>query len=253
MRNTSLSSILKALKRVEESGQAEEPLIHPPLAYETASLRPFWRQKGWFSGRNRGYVLASVVVLAIAGGAYYRWATDVAAPPAAGTANEVRAQLPPRPPDPAPPTVSAPPRTAPPRPAPPSAQAPPDTVSAPVQAPPPTSRVRPRESPSLPPADPRTSPARSPATPPERTETSRPAPPRTAEDNLSRLDESKLKVMAIAWTSEPARRLAVVNGHIVKEGESVEGFSVTQIRKDDIIVNDGGRSWRVELNLKKQP
>ncbi|MCU0590448.1 MAG: general secretion pathway protein GspB [Desulfobacterales bacterium] len=45
----------------------------------------------------------------------------------------------------------------------------------------------------------------------------------------------------------------MVNGHIVKEGESVEGFSVTQIRKDDIIVNDGGRSWRVELNLKGQP
>jgi hypothetical protein len=67
------------------------------------------------------------------------------------------------------------------------------------------------------------------------------------------LDESKLKVMAIAWATEPSRRLAVVNGHIVKEGESVEGFSVTQIRKDDIIVNDGGRSWRVELNLKGQP
>jgi hypothetical protein len=67
------------------------------------------------------------------------------------------------------------------------------------------------------------------------------------------LDESKLKVMAIAWTTEASRRLAVVNGHIVKEGESVEGFSVTQIRKDDIIVNDGGRSWRVELNLKGQP
>jgi len=70
---------------------------------------------------------------------------------------------------------------------------------------------------------------------------------------LSRLDEAKLKVMAIAWADDPARRLAVVNGHIVKEGESVEGFSVTQIRKDDLIVNDGSRSWRVELNLKTQP
>jgi hypothetical protein len=59
--------------------------------------------------------------------------------------------------------------------------------------------------------------------------------------------------MAIAWATDPARRLAVVNGHIVKEGESVEGFSITQIRKDDIIVNDGNRSYRVELNLKRQP
>lgn len=86
----------------------------------------------------------------------------------------------------------------------------------------------------------------------DRSERGRAPAPRTAEDNLSRIDESKLKVMAIAWAAEPSRRLAVVNGHIVKEGESVEGFSVTQIRKDDIIVNDGSRSWRVELNLKGQ-
>jgi hypothetical protein len=58
--------------------------------------------------------------------------------------------------------------------------------------------------------------------------------------------------MAIAWFQDPARRLAVVNGHIVKEGESVEGYSVTKIRKDDIIVTEGGRSWRVELNLKNR-
>jgi hypothetical protein len=70
---------------------------------------------------------------------------------------------------------------------------------------------------------------------------------------LARLDDSKLKVMAIAWAEDRQKRLAVVNGHIVKEGESVEGFSITQIRKDDLIVNDGARSWRVELNLKTQP
>jgi hypothetical protein len=87
---------------------------------------------------------------------------------------------------------------------------------------------------------------------PERGGAARPAPSRSAADSLDRLEESKLKVMAIAWAPDPGRRLAVVNGHIVKEGESVEGYSVTQIRKDDIIVNDGGRSWRVELNLKSQ-
>jgi hypothetical protein len=58
--------------------------------------------------------------------------------------------------------------------------------------------------------------------------------------------------MAIAWFEDPTRRLAVVNGHIVKEGESVEGYSVTRIRKDDIIVSDGSRSYRVELNLKNK-
>jgi hypothetical protein len=99
----------------------------------------------------------------------------------------------------------------------------------------------------------RPSSARSLASPSERSDKNRQDAPRTADDALSRLDESKLKVMAIAWSGDPSRRLAVVNGHIVKEGESVDGFSVTQIRKDDIVVNDGGRSWRVELNLKTPP
>jgi len=65
-----------------------------------------------------------------------------------------------------------------------------------------------------------------------------------------RLDESKLKLQAIAWSKNAAQRIAVINGHIVREGESVEGFSVNQIRQDDIIVNDGVESWQVEFRLK---
>jgi hypothetical protein len=65
-----------------------------------------------------------------------------------------------------------------------------------------------------------------------------------------RLDDSKLKLQAIAWSNDVAQRIAVVNGHIVREGESVEGYSVTQIRPDDIIVNDGTESWRLEFGLK---
>ena len=65
-----------------------------------------------------------------------------------------------------------------------------------------------------------------------------------------RLDDSKLQLQAIAWSKNAAQRIAVINGHIVREGESVEGFSVTQIRQDDIIVNDGTQSWQVEFRLK---
>ena len=65
-----------------------------------------------------------------------------------------------------------------------------------------------------------------------------------------RLEESKLQLQAIAWSDDAARRIAVVNGHVVREGESVEGFSITQIRKDDIIVNDGTETWQVEFRLK---
>jgi hypothetical protein len=130
----------------------------------------------------------------------------------------------------------------------PHAKAPP-----PVQAPPPSSRIRPSDG-GGPAPETRPPAASKSSAPQERTSAGRPpAGSRSPEDSLSRLDESKLKVMAIAWFEDGARRLAVVNGHIVKEGESVEGYSIARIRKDDIIVNDGSRSWRVELNLKTQP
>ena len=76
------------------------------------------------------------------------------------------------------------------------------------------------------------------------------SPLKQVSRSYRRLDDSKLKLQAIAWSNDVAQRIAVINGHIVREGESVEGFSVTQIRQDDIIVNDGTESWRLEFGLK---
>lgn len=262
-----MSSILKALKRVEESGPADDGASRPLRPGDTPPLRLSrrWRPQAWFAGRNRIGWLIAALALAGAVAGYHWWTAETAAPPVPETAKEVRAALPARPTNAAPQAVAPPVRTVQPRAGRPPAPAPEPAVgdaqtspevnpALPIQAPPPTSRVRPREGSSgPPPAEARPSPAKRPAPPAERADAARPSAPRTAEDGLSRLDDSKLKVMAIAWATDPSRRLAVVNGHIVKEGETVEGFSVTQIRKDDIIVNEGGRSWRVELNLKSQP
>lgn len=76
------------------------------------------------------------------------------------------------------------------------------------------------------------------------------SPVKQVSRSYRRLDESKLELQAIAWSSDADQRIAVINGHVVREGESVEGFSVTQIRQDDIIVNDGTESWRLEFGLK---
>ncbi len=73
--------------------------------------------------------------------------------------------------------------------------------------------------------------------------------PRVAR-SYQRLDDSKLKLQAIAWSKEAAQRLAVINGHIVREGESVDGFLVNQIRQEDVVVNDGSASWQLEFGLK---
>lgn len=254
-----MSSILKALKKIETAGAPEEPRGQgaPYELQAVFSSRPGAR---WYSRRGVLCLLAAVLVAAGAT-AYYVWPDG--SPPSQTTAvtREVRSPLPsgqvaPPAPQPARPIPAPPPAPAPrsrqsvdgPLPAGSQAKAPP-----PIQAPPPSSRIRPQDGggPSTTETRPQLAQRNSPAQ--ERAAAGRPVGSRSPEDSLSRLEESKLKVMAIAWADDPARRLAVVNGHIVKEGESVEGYSVMQIRKDDIIVNDGGRSWRVELNLKSQP
>jgi len=66
-----------------------------------------------------------------------------------------------------------------------------------------------------------------------------------------RLDDSKLKLQALAWSDDAARRMAVINGRIVHEGESVDGYQVLKIREEDVVVDGGGKSWRLEFGLQQ--
>lgn len=68
---------------------------------------------------------------------------------------------------------------------------------------------------------------------------------------LPLFSDSKLKLQAIAWAHEASQRLAVINNRIVREGDSVDGYSIIQIRSEDVIVNDGTESWRLEFSLAK--
>ena len=71
-----------------------------------------------------------------------------------------------------------------------------------------------------------------------------------SEVQYDRLADAEFKLQAIAWFDEAAKRLAVINGRIIREGESVNGYTVRQIRPDDVLVNDGSNTWRVEFGLK---
>jgi hypothetical protein len=73
----------------------------------------------------------------------------------------------------------------------------------------------------------------------------------TGLDSLSTITDSKLRLQAIAWSDDATRRMAVINNQIVREGGVVDGYTVTKIRKDDVIVNDGSASWRLEFSLKQ--
>ena len=70
-------------------------------------------------------------------------------------------------------------------------------------------------------------------------------------ETYDRVDDSKLKLQALAWSDDSARRMAVVNGRIVHEGESVDGYLIVDIRSDDIIVSTGGKSYLLKFGLQQ--
>jgi hypothetical protein len=60
-----------------------------------------------------------------------------------------------------------------------------------------------------------------------------------------RLKDGKLKLQAIAYANDPKKRIAVINNRVVHEGESIEGFLVSQIDREAVIVREGGENWKL--------
>jgi len=84
------------------------------------------------------------------------------------------------------------------------------------------------------------------------TATGAPKPVRNrSSENYDRITGSNLKLQALAWSEEADRRMAVINGSIVHEGESVDGYQVLKIRAEDVVVRKGGKSWRLEFGLQQ--
>ncbi len=63
-------------------------------------------------------------------------------------------------------------------------------------------------------------------------------------------NDSRFELQAIAWSSDPKNRIAVINGRILREGESIERVLVTHIGKDDVIFKDGRNEWRQVFRIK---
>jgi hypothetical protein len=76
-------------------------------------------------------------------------------------------------------------------------------------------------------------------------------PPAPAKVAYERLSDSKMKLQALAWSADVDRRMAVINGRIVREGESVDGYQIMQIREEDVVLREGGRSFRLEFAAQR--
>ena len=61
---------------------------------------------------------------------------------------------------------------------------------------------------------------------------------------LKRSNQTKIDLQAIAWASDPKSRLAVINGLILKEGESIDNIIVLHIGKDAVVFKKGEEGWK---------
>jgi type II secretory pathway predicted ATPase ExeA len=67
----------------------------------------------------------------------------------------------------------------------------------------------------------------------------KPAPPRSQPRN-SAVQGQDVRINAIVWHADPAQRMAVINGAIVKEGRSTGDVKVITINRDDVELEQHG-------------
>ncbi len=73
-------------------------------------------------------------------------------------------------------------------------------------------------------------------------------PPRqnaAAEEEVPVLETPELALQAVAWSEVPAQRVAVVGNRVVKEGDFAFGYTVVRINPDDIVVRKQGAMGRI--------
>ncbi len=61
---------------------------------------------------------------------------------------------------------------------------------------------------------------------------------------FKRASETRLELQAIAWASDPESRIAVINGNVIHEGESVDRVIVVEIGKNEVAFSRNGVEWQ---------
>jgi hypothetical protein len=62
--------------------------------------------------------------------------------------------------------------------------------------------------------------------------------------------DSGLKLQALSWSPDPSRRMAVVNGQILREGSSIDGKNVERIEKDAVVFRQGTVLQRLNFSIR---
>jgi len=60
-------------------------------------------------------------------------------------------------------------------------------------------------------------------------------------------EEADLDLEGIVWSDAPGSRFAIINGYIVRQGSTVEGFRVARIAMDYVLIQSHDRTWETRL------
>jgi type II secretion system (T2SS) protein B len=64
------------------------------------------------------------------------------------------------------------------------------------------------------------------------------------------LDDSSLKLQAISWSSDPAGRMAIINGKICREKDRVSGYVVKEIGSGDVVLAKGAVVGKLVFKIR---
>ncbi len=69
-------------------------------------------------------------------------------------------------------------------------------------------------------------------------------PERFARAPVKRSSETHIEIQAIAWAKDPKNRLAVINGLILRQGESIDNVMIVDIGRDGVVFEKNRVEWK---------
>jgi len=63
-------------------------------------------------------------------------------------------------------------------------------------------------------------------------------------------DDPRIELQAIAWAEDGKNSFVVINNRIIREGQTCDGIVVTKIGKDEVVFRDGRDEWREKFRIK---
>jgi hypothetical protein len=75
-----------------------------------------------------------------------------------------------------------------------------------------------------------------------------PAP--QAAPRVAILEDPALALQAISWSEDPEKRMAIINGHICREKETVAGYVIDAIHSGDVVISKGGKAGKLVFKIR---